>query len=145
LMVPDIGFVQDTSQKDSAGVEGIVYHTVSIPRATSDITEPSKIDEHIKWITDLNLQAIFNSARQEIMEIAPNAEEYLTQDHVCYKHRGRQIAWLTAKRKSFYVGVVKIGERRVKLSEREVKITTGGGDFAEILEDIKKSYLNLEV
>jgi len=144
LMVPDIELFEYTSLRDSAGVEGIVYHAVSLPKVKDDITEPSKLDDHIKYITDLSLQFVFNSARQKIMEAAPNAEEYLTQDHVCYKYRGKQIAWLTAHRKSFRVGVAKIGERKERLSEDEVKITTGDDDFAEILEDIKRSYTNLE-
>lgn len=145
LVVPNVELYEYTTLYDSSDKKGIIYHAVSLPKIDNVISEPAGIDSHKSYITKTDLHVIYDEVRNKVQEQGDGIEEYVTQSYVGYKYRGRQIAWLSAQRKSFDVGVNIISEKRELIDYESIRVTSGNEDMTELLEKIKDSYQNLKL
>jgi predicted transport protein len=143
-MVPDVELYEYTTVTDSTGSKGIIYHTVSLPKFDNIITEPARMDDHKSYITNLALHSLFDEAREKIKQKVNGVEEYVTQNYIGYKFRGRQIAWIAAQRKSFDVGVHIVSDKRETLDYDSIRVTSENEDISEILDKIYCSFENLK-
>ena len=144
LVVPNVELYEYEILYDSNDQKGIIYHAVSLPKVDTLISEPTVIDNHKFYITNEDLHIIFDEVRNKIKQQGDGIEEYVTQSYIGYKYRGRQIAWISAQRKSFDIGVNIISEKRESIDYESIRVTSGNEIISELLSKIKDSYQNLK-
>ncbi|MGD9161330.1 MAG: DUF5655 domain-containing protein [Desulfobacteraceae bacterium] len=83
---------------------------------------------------------IFDEVRKKVKQQGEGIEEYVTLSYIGYKYHGRQLAWISAQRKSFDLGVVIINEKKELIDYDPIRITNGNEDISEFLDKIKESY-----
>jgi predicted transport protein len=143
LVVPEVQLYEYTTLRDSTGKQGIVYHSVSLPKFENNISDLANIDDYRNYITDTALHTIFDAARERIKARVSGVEEYVTQSYVGYKYRGRQIGWISPQRKSFDVGAQIVSDKRETVDYPSIRVTSVNDDIDSIIDKIHDSYQNL--
>jgi len=140
LVVPDVELYEYTVLLTPEEKQGICYHPVSLPKIEPIPPKPKPI---IDYITKDSLKPLFNKLIDEVKNIGEGIKEYTTQYYIGFKYKGRQIAWLSALRKSFDVGAIIIDEDAHIVDYERTRIETGTEDYTDIFEKIKKSFVNI--
>lgn len=143
LVIPDVELYEYTILLTTEEKEGICYHPVSLPKIKEIPSEPPTIEKLRNYITKDTLRPIFAELIEEVRNLGKGIEEYLTQDYVGFKHKGRQIGWVGPHRKSIDIGAVIIDEDGHIADYEFKRIETGSENYTEIFEKIKKSFENI--
>lgn len=140
LFVPEFELYEYTVLSTPDEKQGICYHPVSLPKIEEIPTKPTTIDDLKKYITKEALIPLFDKLIDKIKNIGKGIEEYATQGYVGFKYKGRQIAWLSPRRKSFDVGAVIIDEDAHVINYELTRVETGSENYTDIIEKIKMSF-----
>lgn len=144
LVVPEVELLEYTTVILPDGEKSILYHTVSPPVVTKPPYEPQSIEKLIEYLTDNSLKPVLDRIREAIKRLGKGIEEYATQSYIGYKlSSGRQFAYLRIFRKEIELGAHIVDENKQLLDYEGVRIKRGDEDYAEILEKIKRSFVNL--
>lgn len=144
LVKPDIELFEYTVLENTNMEKGIVYRSVSLPAITeAELTPPQTIEGHKSYLTDESPKPVFEKAREEIKSIAPDIEEYVTQNYIGYKFKGRQLAFIGVKRKAIDIGCVEVDESGALVGYPFTRVETPEQNYPETLELIRQSYLIL--
>ena len=82
--------------------------------------------------------------RESIKGLGKGIEEYATQSYIGYKlWNGRQFAYIRVLRKEIEFGAHIVDEDRQLLDYEGVRVRRGDEDYLEILEKIRRSFMNL--
>lgn len=144
LVTPSVELYEYKVLHDSTGQKGIVYNQASLPRLEDVIVEPLNAEAHKTYITNESLRGLFEKKRSLLRDIDDQVEEYITQSYVGYKYKGRQIAWISTRRKSFDFGTHIISDNGGGLSYDSVRIENGDEDCSELIEKVKNTLLVLK-
>lgn len=143
LVRPKVELYRYAAVRDSGGKNGMVFVPVSIPMIEEPPTQPTKIQDHIDYITEEGLRPLFNRARKRIRAISDKIKEYSTQGYIGYKFEGRMLGWVVSQRKSFDVGAHVIDENEDLIDDESVRIEDKNGNYDHVLQRIRESFENL--
>jgi len=143
LVVPDVELYEYTVLQTSDNDKGLCYHPVSLPKLEEVPSRSVTIDDHREYITKDSLKPIFNELLEKIKGIGEGIEEYATQGYVGIKYKGRQIAYVSGMRKAIDIGAVLIDDNGRVIDYPSQRIETGNEDCSDIIEKIKKSFVNV--
>ncbi|MBN1618324.1 DUF91 domain-containing protein [Candidatus Dojkabacteria bacterium] len=143
LVKPEVELYEYTVAVSHEKKKGIIYHSVDLPIINEPLPKPPDIEFLKSYLTIESLKPIFEKMRNDIKVISDSIDEYVTHSYVGYKYKGRQIAWVQTHRKVLDIGSMIINEEKENIDNEYTRLSSDTENYSEIIEKIKKSFVNL--